>query len=135
MGNIEYIARFDFSESCAGFIEPCDNRKMAEIQVVGAKYFIQRVARSNGQCQVSNSGASGSSAGVMTESTAATTSSSTLTAWSSVAVIVGVGGDTGASVLVVSPETRARPISGIPRPTANHCRALNFFGVSAPDGL
>ena len=52
-----------------------------------------------------------------------------------VQVITGSGGGCDGGAVVVIVETNARPASGMPRPTTNHCSALGFVGFFAADGL
>jgi len=52
-----------------------------------------------------------------------------------VALIVGVAGTGALSRGESTAVIRARPSSGSPRPTTNHCTALDFLGVVAPDDL
>ena len=54
---------------------------------------------------------------------------------SAAAVMIGVSGLTGFGSLFASPFISATPISGRPKPTPNHCRALDFAGAFEADGL
>ena len=50
-------------------------------------------------------------------------------------IAVGAEARGATGVVVLSVDTSARPMSGMPRPTTNHRSALDFLGFFSADGL